>query len=297
MRYIGAHINGGFERAIKLTTKLNINSVQVMPTAPMRWSLKEIPEEKGSFIFDEEYGLQDSPLKKVLVHGIYLINLARKDKQKFHLSKMSLLTYLKFLQKVVDKIDKRNLDFEILGVCFHPGSAIDLSEEEGLKRIGYGLNWVFEKAGDDNKIKILLENTAGAGNLMGDTFEELAKMREEVDEKYREKVGYVLDTQHMWASGYDLSKPEDLSSSIVDNLGWENVVAVHLNDSKTGLGSNKDRHADLGEGKIGVENLSKFINDGNIKSNRIPVILETPSLKSEEGIKQEYNKLNKLVVG
>ncbi len=296
MRYIGAHINGGFERAINLTSKLKINSVQVMPTAPMRWSLKEISEEKGSFIFDDGYNFKDNPLKKILIHGIYLINLARKEKQKFHLSKMSLLTYLRFLQKVVDKIESRKLKFDILGVCFHPGSAIDLSEEEGIKRIGSGLNWVFEKAGDANKIKILLENTAGAGNLMGDTFEELRRMYEQVEEKYRDRIGYVLDTQHMWASGYDLNNTKVVIDLVDKYLGWENVAAIHLNDSKTEMGSNKDRHADLGEGRIGLENLSNFINDGNIINNEIPVILETPSLKSEKGIKQEYEKLYKLTV-
>lgn len=299
MRYLGAHINGGFSRAFDLSEKLDINSVQVMPTAPMRWSLKDIPVEKAALLSDEKAveNLKRSPLKKILLHGVYLINLARKDKQKFHLSKMSLLTYLQFSEQLDQIIKKSELDLDVLGTCFHPGSVIDQTESEAIKRIGYGINWIFNKAEENGvtESKLLLESTAGAGNVMGDTVEELARMKDEVEDKYQERVGFVLDTQHMWASGYNWK--EDLNvvmDKVESSLGWENIASIHLNDSMTDFASNKDRHADLGEGKIGEDAIKALINHEKIVENKVPVIMEVPSLKDENGIKTQMQKLVKL---
>jgi deoxyribonuclease-4 len=116
-------------------------------------------------------------------------------------------------------------------------------------------------------------------------------MREGVDEK--ERVGYVLDTEHMYAAGYDLV--DDLDGVIEDmekELGLENIKAIHLNDSKPKLGSNKDRHANLGEGNIGEKALEKILHRKEFKD--IPFILETPALKSKESIGEEIETLKNL---
>ncbi len=287
---LGVHVNGGLSRAVKMAEKYKFDSAQIMPSAPMRWATRPISEEKLEPISKMH---SDHPLRKILLHGVYLTNLARKDKQLFHLSKLSLVTYLNYAQKLINAIKEHDLQVEVLGICFHPGSAIDLSPEEGLERISYGINWVMDEVEETAPdVKLLLETTAGSGNVMGDTFAELAKMRERVKEKYNDRIGYVLDTQHTWVSGYNWV--EDLDGVVAqarEHLGAKNIAAVHLNDSMKEFDSHKDRHADIGEGKIGVDAIKKLIAHDFFTGNDIPFILETPGLKTEEGIESELAKL------
>lgn len=301
-RYLGAHINAGFTERILLSSKYNINSVQIMPTNPLRWATNKINPEKAQKLYKL---LPKTPIEKILLHSVYLINLARKDKQKFHLSKMSLVNYLDFSEEMrclavetMDAVDNTNTTntnqnnhskkIEILGVCFHSGSAIDLSQTEGIERIIFGINWILEHA---PKGKLLIETTAGAGNIMGDTLEELAEMRDGV--KQKDRIGFVLDTQHMWAAGYNFKKDlDDIVKQVDETLGLKNVNAIHLNDSIPQCGSHKDRHANLGEGKIGIETLAKIVN--HPKLCKIPFIMETPALKTSEGIGSEMKTLKKI---
>ena len=282
MRYLGANVS--INDGVEMAQKVRINCIQIMPSDPIKWISKEIPEDLVNQLSEQ---LNNSDIKKVLIHGIYLINLARKDKQLFHLSKLSLVVYLNFAQKLQEKLNK---DIEILGVTFHPGSAIDLTPEEGLKRISYGLNWIIETA--NGNIPVLLESSAGAGNIMGDTFEELAKMRDGVTKK--ERVGYVLDTQHTFVSGYDwVNNLSGVVGDIEKILGIQNLKCFHLNDSATEMGSHKDRHANLGEGSIGKKGIIKIVNNPKLKD--IPFILETPALGDFEGMKKECDTLKSYV--
>lgn len=287
MRYLGAHVSaaGGLVNAIKNGEALSINSIQTMLSAPMRWALKEIAQEQ----VDEMAAAQkDSGVKKLLIHGIYLVNLARKDKQMFHLSKMSLVNHLDALWRLEKAVKKVGGDLDILGLTFHPGSAKDLTPEEGVKRISYGLNWVLDKVEGG---MLLLESSAGSGNIMGDTLEELRGMYEGVEQK--ERVGYVLDTQHMFVSGYDWRNNLDgVVNQIDSTLGLENVRCFHLNDSMKPFDSHRDRHADLGEGEIGLEAISGIVNHPKLRS--IPFILETPALKTFDGSVKEVNRLKEI---
>ena len=283
--YLGAHVSsaGGIENAVKAAKKFEINSIQMMPTAPMRWATKEIPQEDIEEFVKE---LKDSPLQKILIHGIYLTNLAREDKKLFHLGKEGLKIYLDFAERLGNLIEEEKIDCEILGICFHPGSQKELSFEDSIERISEGIDWVLEKV--SGKQKLLIETTAGTGNNLGRTFTELKKMRDGVKDKSR--VGFVVDTQHMYAAGYDLVN--DLDSVIEDmdkELNIENIKAVHINDSMIDLGSNKDRHANLGEGKIGEKAMKKLLHRKEFKD--IPFILETPALKSAKTMGQEIEKL------
>lgn len=331
MKNIGAHINGGLLKAFEMAKKYSFDSAQVMPTAPMRWATKEIEAEKGFPIIiptensandskikekieQAEKILENNPLKNILLHGVYLTNLARADKQLFHLGKLSLLNYLNYAQTLIDSKSARKLHINILGVCFHPGSAIDLTAEEGLNRIAEGINWVFEESEKSlefvvntkknvkeitkrkEKAKLLIETTAGAGNVLGDSFEELEKMYNKVDKKYRNRVGFVLDTQHTWASGYNwVEDLDEIVKKIEDNLGERNVVAIHLNDSLMKFGSHKDRHANVGEGEIGREAIAKILKHEFFVKNEIPFIMETPSLKDEAGLVKELNSISSIL--
>lgn len=287
MRFLGAHVSasGGLANSIKAGKQLEINSIQTMFSAPMRWSSKDIEQEQLVATVDAQPG---SGVEKILFHGIYLINLARKEKQKFHLSKISLQTHLDASYRLEQLVEEKGLNLDVLGVTFHPGSAIDLTPEEGVVRIAQGLDWVMERVPGG---MVLLETSAGAGNIMGDTLEELAEMRDKA--KFQDRIGYVLDTQHMFVSGYDWR--EDLDG-VVDQiekiLGLDLVKAIHLNDSMKPFDSHRDRHADLGEGEIGLDAIGNIVNHPKLKE--IPFILETPGLKTSSGARSECDLLKEV---
>jgi deoxyribonuclease-4 len=286
--YLGAHVSssGGIENAVKAAKKYNINSIQMMPTAPMRWATEEIKQEDIEKFVEE---LKDSGLQKILIHGIYLTNLAREDKRLSHLGKEGLRIYLDFAERVAELIEKKNLKTEILGICFHPGSRKELPHKESIERIGEGMNWVLEKVKGNQKL--LIETTAGTGNNLGRNFTELKEMREKVKDKSR--VGFVIDTQHMYAAGYDIVNDLDGVIEEMDKeLGLENIKAIHINDSKMELGSNKDRHANLGEGEIGEKAMKEILNRKEFKE--IPFILETPALKKGIDMEGEIESLKNL---
>jgi deoxyribonuclease IV len=286
--YLGAHVSssGGIENAIKEGNYYDINSIQMMPTPPMRWATKKISEESIEAFVDT---LKGSVVKKILLHGIYLTNLARKDKQLFHLGKMGLAVYLDFANRVSALIKKKDLDVEILGVCFHPGSQKELNYEDSLERISYGIDWVIDEVGGNQLL--LIESTAGTGTNMGRSFTELKIMRE--GSKHKERVGFVLDTQHTYAAGYDwVNDMGSIVEEIGETLGFDRVKAIHLNDSATAMGSNKDRHANLGEGKLGDLTIAQILKRKEFK--KIPFILETPALKTKTTMKEEVDKLKKL---
>lgn len=286
--YLGIHVSssGGIQNAVKNGEKYGVNTIQMMPTAPMRWATKLIPDEEIKNFVNE---LETSNIKKILIHGIYLTNLARGDKKLFHLGKMGLVVYLDFAEKVAKEIKKRNIDSEILGVCFHPGSQQDLNYEESMERISQGIQWVLDEVKGNQKL--LIETTAGTGKNLGRNFEELTQMREEV--KNKERVGYVLDTQHTFASGYDWVKDfKSVVGDIQNILKLENVKSIHLNDSVPECGSNKDRHANLGKGKIGKDTFRKILTHKKFKN--MPFILETPAMKSPKTIEKEVEILKEL---
>lgn len=287
--YYGIHTSsaGGIENTIKNAQKYGVNAVQIMPTIPMRWATKLLPEEMIQTFVNE---LEKSDVKKILIHGIYLTNLAREDKQLFHLGKMGLVVYLDFAERVANEISKRKIDAEILGVCFHPGAQKELSYEDSLERIIHGMNWVLEQV--PGKQKLLIESTAGTGGTLGRSFTELGIMRKGVEDKKR--VGFVIDTEHAYAAGYDwVNDMEGVLSDMDREIGIENVKSIHLNDSAVGCGTNKDRHANLGKGNLGEETLKKIIH--NEKLREIPFILETPALKGEKTTFEEVETLKLLI--
>jgi deoxyribonuclease-4 len=286
--YLGIHVSsaGGIQNAIKNGEKYGVNTIQMMPTAPMRWATKLIPDEDINNFVNE---LENSNIKKILIHGIYLTNLARGDKKLFHLGKMGLVVYLDFAEKVAKEIKDRDIDSEILGVCFHPGSQQDLDYEESMERISYGMQWVLDEVKGNQKL--LIETTAGTGKNVGRNFEEIVKLRDGVEDKGR--VGYVLDTQHTFAAGYDwVNNFDGVVKDIENILGLEKVKSIHLNDSVAELGTNKDRHANLGEGEIGKETFRKILKYKKFKN--MPFILETPAMKSPKTIEEEVKVLRKL---
>ncbi len=274
-RFLGCHVSssGGMENAIFSANFLNVNSIQLHPSPPQRWNLNKFSENFEKNFLEAK---KISSVEKVFFHGIYLINLANPDDEKFHFSKISLLNYLDLMSRISGD-----------GVIFHIGSFKDQkNEEEGFVRIVEGLNWIFERS--ENSAKLLLEVAAGSGRVVGSKISDLAKIYEKVKEKNR--LGFALDTQHMFGSGYDFEN--DLEKIVLDlekTFGIENIKAIHFNDSKVDLASKKDRHENIGLGKIGEKTLKRILN--HPKFLKIPFILETPNLGNKESAKLEVEKL------
>jgi deoxyribonuclease-4 len=274
-RYFGAHVScaGGLVNAAKAAIQLDINTIQIHPSPPQRWNSH--PFAAG--IEDDFNALcSGSCLEKVFFHAIYLINMATPDAQKFHLAKTSLLNYLDLSARINGA-----------GVIFHVGSMKDQPDEaQGYDRVVSGLNWVLERAPKNSRL--IMEVAAGSGSIIGDRVEELALIYSQIDRK--ELVGFGLDTQHMWASGYDLvGDLEGVVAEVEKELSLEKVWSIHLNDSKTDCASKKDRHENIGDGLIGGAALARVFNHPKLCA--VPFILETPALESLDGARSEVDKL------
>jgi len=279
VRYFGAHVSvsGGLENAIGNAKTLDVNAIQIHPSPPQRWNLKPYPAGyEDAFLRARE----SSPVEKVFFHAIYLINLATPDPLKLEKAKNSLKFYL-------DLNARLNGD----GVVVHVGSLKDEPDEaQGFRRVASAISEILEKS--DERSRLILEVAAGAGKIIGDRLEELKEISDLVQDDSR--LGFGLDTQHMWASGYDWRGELDSVFQQIDECySFSRVWCVHLNDSKTELGSRKDRHENLGEGLIGEDALTAFLAREEI--SEIPVILETPALKEVETAKVEVAHLREMV--
>jgi len=280
-RHLGCHVSssGGLEQALVNGQALGVNTIQLHPSPPQRWNTKPYPKDFESKFLELRSG---SGIERVFFHGVYLINLANPDPQQLHLSKSSLLHYLDLSVRIGGD-----------GVIFHVGSAKHVSDEaEAYTRAAEAINWIMERV--EGKARLLLEVAAGSGSIIGDRVEELAEIYRQVDDK--DRVGFALDSQHLWASGYDLAAElNGVIQNIDEAFTLSKVWAIHLNDSKTERGSHKDRHENLGEGLIGREALRRFVNHPQLTS--IPFILETPGLKEIETAQREVDALHALAEG
>lgn len=279
IKFFGAHVScaGGLENAIKAATELDINTIQIHPSAPQQWNFKPFAEGvEEKFLAARE----KSPVKRVFFHGIYLINLATPDADKLNRAKLSLRHYL-------DLAHRLGCD----GVIFHVGSLKDEPDEAiGHKRAADAINEILEKA--KGKARLILEVSAGGGKVIGDKMEDLRSIYDQVDQK--DRVGFGLDTQHMWASGYNWKPdPKKIIDEVDSVFGLSKVWCIHLNDSKTALGSRVDRHENLGDGEIGKEAISKLLKLKQI--SEIPVVLETPALKGLDTAKLEIENFRAII--
>ncbi len=278
-KYFGAHVSasGGLENALVMGKDLGVNTIQMHAAPPQKWNSKAA----ATGVEDKFLELQPSSgIDKIFFHGIYLINLANPDPQKLHLSKLSLVNSLDLMARI--KGD---------GVIFHTGSLKDEPNQyTGFRRAADAINWILDAS--KNKARLILEVAAGSGDIIGKRMEELAEIYSMVECK--ERVGFGLDSQHMWASGYNLKAELDSIVADVERIfTLDKVWAIHLNDSKTELGSRKDRHENIGEGLIGQSTLENFFTHPKLKE--IPFILETPAVKSTEGALAEVNKLRTML--
>jgi deoxyribonuclease-4 len=261
----GAHMSasGGAWRALQRGRSIDCEIVQIFVKNNMQW-FGAAPTPQALALYANERAL--NTISCVFGHAGYLINLGGSSSANRDRSLQSLVHELEFAAAL-------GLPFLVL----HPGAHLGTGERHGLTQIVSGLNQVLN-ATKKLPVRIALENTAGQGTCLGNKLSHLATIFDEVDAPKR--LGICLDTAHLFAAGYDIRTPKGWNKAIneVSSLiGLKQVLAFHLNDSKTRLGSRVDRHEHIGKGEIGKEAFRFIVNDPRFQDH--PGCLETP--KSE----------------
>jgi deoxyribonuclease IV len=258
----GAHCStaGGVHMALTRAKQIGASSCQIFVKNNMQWFGKPLAEP---VLAEYRRQFEICCLHAVFGHAGYLINLGSPPGPNRDKSLQSLIQEIEFATAL-------GLPFLVL----HPGAHLGAGDETGIERIVAGLNEAF-RATKKSKVRIALENTAGQGTCLGDKISHLAAIFDKVDSSRR--LGVCLDTAHFFAAGYDIRTPRGWHAALdeVDRLlGEKQVLAFHLNDSKTELGSRVDRHAGIGQGKIGREAFRHIVNDPRFGAH--PGCLETP---------------------
>jgi deoxyribonuclease IV len=275
---VGAHVStaGGLVQAHERAVERGCEAMQVFNQSPRMWR----PTSWKPDDIDEFMSLRkDSPVKSVTIHAVYLINAATKDRDMRKKSAASLIHALRMGDEI--KAD---------GVVLHPGSAVGEPHDEALPRVG---EMVKQALSESDRCRLLLENTAGAGNTLGRSFEEL---RDLIDLAGGDKrLGVCLDSCHMWASGFDIATADKLSK-VVDEfkktVGIRRLRCLHVNDSQAALGSNRDRHAIPGEGDIGATGCAAFLSEPAFE--KLPALFEGPGTSGHAPDKVDVDTLKKL---
>jgi deoxyribonuclease IV len=256
--------SGGVWKALQRGRTLRCEIVQIFVKNNMQWMGKPYSSPDLALYANERAG--DS-FACVFGHTGYLINLGAAASENRDRSIKSLVQEIQLATQL-------GLPFLVL----HPGAHLGTGEAEGLKQITAGLDEVCAIT-KESPVRIALENTAGQGTCLGNKIAHLAAIFDRV--KKPERLGVCLDTAHFFAAGYDIRTPEGWDAAIgevASMIGLKQVLAFHLNDSKTDLGSRVDRHEHIGKGKIGKAAFRHIVNDARFRSH--PGCLETP--KSED---------------
>jgi deoxyribonuclease-4 len=262
MPILGAHVDssGGLHLAFERAEAMGAKAIQVHPTPPGFWGSPKLDEDRIA-TFKMAAAKHGRP--PFYFHAVYLINLAGDDPTLRQRSESTLAGYLK-------AADELGID----GVIFHTGSHKGAGFEKRLPSITEHLKHVLDRA-DPKTARLMIENNAGLGGCVGAKFEEIAQMIAALDDDPRVAVCY--DTCHAFASGYD-ERTAALVSTTIDELdrvvGLNRVQVIHCNDSVTGLGSNRDRHANIGTGQIGEEGFRALLHEPRLA--KLPFILEVP---------------------
>ena len=271
MLIIGTHMSiaGGIAKTAENVVKMEANTMQIFSRNP-RGSNFKIPSEKEVEEFQrirEEYHFGP-----ILAHAPYTMNLASAKPEVYE-----------FACEVIREDIKRMDAIGIENIVFHPGSHTGIGTEAGIQNIIRGLDQAIT---EDQNITVLLETMSGKGTEIGYRFEELKAIRGKV--KYPEKVGVCLDTCHVFSAGYDIvNQLDEVLEEFDEVLGLSLLRAIHLNDSMMPFASRKDRHATIGDGKIGLEALLNVLRHPKLQG--IPVYLETPL--DDAGHKEEIKMI------
>lgn len=255
---IGSHISiaKGFKKAAQISVDIGANTFQFFSRNPRGGNAKEF-NEKDMAAFQKIR--EENNFGKLLAHAPYTMNLAAANEDTYEFAKM-------IIREDVKRMDSIGVEY----ICFHPGSHVGGGVEEGTRKIIEGLNQAI--TGDEN-ITVLLETMSGKGTEIGRSFEEIRAIIDGVE--HNERMGVCMDTCHIFSAGYDIVNDLDGVLDEFDRvIGLDRLKTIHLNDSMMPFGKNKDRHAGIGEGEIGMKALLEVINHPKLRE--IPFFLETP---------------------
>jgi len=255
---LGGHCSGGIKKALDNAHSFGMDAVQLFVQSPRAW---RFPDHDPADLQAFRTRREELGIRAVTVHAIYLINLA-SPKDDFYEKSVSTLS------STVDTACAIGAD----AVVFHVGSHLGSGFEAGLERVVPALREALERCNETTWL--CMENTAGSGDTVGRSLEELAAIFDALDRHPR--LGVCLDSCHLFASGYDVTKPaelDDLIDRLDREIGLDHLRCLHVNDSKTPLGSNVDRHDNIGDGLIG-DKLTVFL--GHPKLQGLPALLEVP---------------------
>lgn len=262
---IGCHVStsGGLHLAVARGEETGSDAIQIFNQSPRMWRPTAYTEDDFAAFREAMAG---SRVQAVVIHAVYLINSATDDPELREKSLASLVQALTI-----------GAGIGASGVVLHPGSAKTGDVGEAIARCGATLKEALaETAGCD----LLLEDTAGTGGTLGRSFAELSALIEAAGGD--DRIGLCLDSCHLLASGYDVRTAEALAAVLDDcdeQVGLDRLRCLHVNDSQTGLGSNRDRHAPLGEGEIGREGCAAFFSEPRFEG--LPMIFEGPGVEGK----------------
>lgn len=271
---LGAHcsIAGGLENALYTAHAYGCTALQMFTKNARTWAETPLTPEAGAAF---ERARSETGVTEIASHTPYLINLAGPDPTTQKRSDRALREEL-----------IRSSALKIPYVVLHPGSHGGAGEVDGIERITTAVNRLFSEM-PDFSTRLLLETTAGQGNGIGHTFEQLAAILTDIEDA--DHIGICLDTSHIFAAGYDIrtrTAYEHTMDDFAGIIGLERLFLMHLNDSKTEFGSRVDRHAHIGQGHIGIDAFGFIMRDERLA--RIPKVIETPKEKGE----RDWDEIN-----
>jgi deoxyribonuclease IV len=256
---IGAHVSqaGGLTNAIERGVERGCDAIQIFNQSPRMWRPTAYDEDDYA---EFREAIAPTRIKAVMIHAVYLLNCASEDP---NIRKKSLASLEQSLNV--------GAGIRAVGVVLHPGSAKTGDVPKAIVRAGKVIKQALDRT---EKCDLLLENTAGAGGTLGRSFEELQALIDASGGDRR--LGLCLDSCHLFASGYDIRTPAGLSQTVDECkrlVGLDRLRGLHVNDSMTPLGSNRDRHAILGEGELGPAGCAAFLSEPRF--DKLPCVIET----------------------
>jgi deoxyribonuclease IV len=256
---IGAHVSpaGGPAKAVERGVEKGCDAIQIFNQNPRAWKPTVYSDEQVAAFHE---AMDGSRVEALLIHAVYLLNPASEEKEFRDKTRASLIASL----RAGDALGAR-------AVVLHPGSAKAGKVAPAIKRAGKVIDQALKES---DRCPLHLENTAGAGGTLGRSFEELGELLDAAGDSKR--LGICLDSCHLFASGYDI-RTEDGLAGVMDDfdktIGLRRLGSLHLNDSQTPLGSNRDRHANVGEGELGRRGCAVFLSEPRFQD--LPCVLET----------------------
>ena len=253
-------IAGGVDRAPLRGREVGCDAIQIFTKSNRQWRARPLGDDEVEAF---RTNLKATGIGPVVAHDCYLVNLAAPVAAVW---KRSVAAF----REELERAERLKIPYLVT----HPGSHLSAGEADGIARVAEALN-VLHAALPRHRVRVLLESTAGQGTSLGHRFEQLAAILEQVETAHR--VGLCLDTCHLFAAGYDIRSPagyHETMRALAACVGHARVKAIHLNDSRQGLGSRVDRHAHIGEGRLGSAAFRLFLNDPRFRT--VPMILETP---------------------